>query len=199
MPVREVRTALAEQERRERHRGETDRDVHEEDPRPVQVRGQDAAEQHAGGGAAAGGRAVDAERAVPLLPLGEGRHQQRQRGRREQRPAEPLDGAERDQRGLGPGQAARERARREEREPGDEHTPASQQVADASPEEQRAAEEDRVGRDDPLQARAREPEVRLDRRQRHVHDCHVEDHHELRGDEQGECAPTPPCRKSVDW
>ena len=57
----------------------------------LEVRGQDAAEQDAGRGAAARGGAVDAEREVALAALGEGRHQERQRRRREERAAEALN------------------------------------------------------------------------------------------------------------
>ena len=50
----------------------------------------DAAEQHAGRGAAAGDGAPDAEREVALAAFVERRHEDRERGRREQRRAEPL-------------------------------------------------------------------------------------------------------------
>ena len=76
--------------------------------------GQDAAEQHAGSAAAAGDRAPDAEREVALAALGERRRQDRERRRREQRAAEPLERAEGDQRALRPGEAGEQRADREE-------------------------------------------------------------------------------------
>ena len=66
MTVREIRTALAEQHGRDRDRGNADRDVDEEDPRPVQIRRENAAEENARGGAASGRCAVDAEGEVPL-------------------------------------------------------------------------------------------------------------------------------------
>ena len=61
---------------------------------------QHAAEQDASRGAAARDRAPDPEREVALAALGEGRRQDRQRGRREQRCAEALQRAEDDQRSF---------------------------------------------------------------------------------------------------
>ena len=108
-----------------------------------------AAEQDARGRAAAGGRAVDAEREVPLAALGEGRHQQRERGRCEQRAAEALQSAEGDERAFRPGEPAEQRAGGEEREPADEQPAAAEQVGEPAAQQQRAAEEDGVGRDRP--------------------------------------------------
>src|SRR5437762_1735116 len=86
---------------------------------------------------------VDAEREVPLAPLAERRGQDRERGRREQRRTEPLQGAEADQRARRPGEAVEERADREQRQPGDEQPPPAEQVGKTAAEEQHAAEEDR--------------------------------------------------------
>jgi hypothetical protein len=61
----------------------------------------------------------------------------------------------------------------------------------APAEQQHAAEEDGVRGDDPLQALLAEVEVGLDRRQGDVHDCHVEDDHELGGHDQGQGKPSP--------
>ena len=47
------------------------------------------------------------------------------------------------------------------------------------PEEKQPAEGERVGGDDPLEARGREVELVLDRGQGDVHDGAVEDHHHL--------------------
>ena len=191
MAVFENGSALAQQERGQRDRDQGDRDVDEEDPGPAQVGREHAAEQDADGGTATCGGAVDSERAVALAALGEGRHQERERGRCKQRAAEPLQGAERDQRRLRPGETAEQRAGREDGQACDEEAPAAEQVAEPAAEQERAAEEDRVGRDHPLQARLREAEVGLDRRQRDVHDRDVEDDHELCGHDQRERAPAP--------
>jgi hypothetical protein len=118
--------------------------------------------QHTHRRAAAGRRAVDAERDVALTALGERGHQEREGGRSEHRSAEALHGAECDQRALRPGEAAQQRARREHGEAGHEETSPPEQVSQPPTEQQRPAEEDRVGRDDPLQARLREAQVGLD-------------------------------------
>ena len=187
--VRDVETALRQEHRRERDRDDCDRDVDEEDPRPAQVRGQDAAEQDAHGRTAARGGPVDAERDVALASLGVDRHQERQRGRREERAAEPLQRPEADQRRLRPREPAEKRAHGEERQPRDEEPAPPEDVGEPAAQQQRSAEHDRVGGDDPLQARLGEVEIRLDRRQRDVHDGHVEDDHELCDDDQCESGP----------
>ena len=153
-----------------------------------------AAEQHAGGAAASGHGAPDAERDVALAALGEGRGQDREGGGGEEAAAEPLQGAEDDQRALGPGEAGEQRADGEEDEAGDEEAPAAEQVGHPPAEQEDAAEHDRVGGDHPLEALLAEVEVGLDRRQRHVHDRDVEDDHELRRDDDGECDPAVSAR-----
>ena len=193
----EVGPALAQQDGREQGGSDADRNVDEEDPRPAEVARQDAAQQHAGGRAASGGCAVDAEREVAVASFGEQGHEERERRRREQCPAEPLDGAERDQRALRPGDPAEQRAHREEEESADEQAAPAEEVRQPAAEEQRAAEEDRVRGDDPLQARLRKAEVRLDRRQGDVDDRHVEDDHELRRDDESQAAPPPSTIRSA--
>ena len=191
VPRRLIRAALPQEHRREGDRGECDRDVDEEDPGPAQVRRQHAAEEDADCRAASGCTAVDAERDVAVAALAERRHQERERGRGEQRATEALQGAEGDERGLRPGESAEERARREHGEARDEEAAPAEQVAEPAAEEQRATEEDRIRGDDPLQARLRKAEVGLDRRQRDVHDGDVEDDHELCGHDEGQGAPAP--------
>ena len=90
VPLRERGPALADQPRGDGEDGCADRQVDEEDPRPAQVRGEHAAEQHTDGATDAGGSAPDAEGDVPLTPLAEGGDDDRERGRREQRAAEAL-------------------------------------------------------------------------------------------------------------
>jgi hypothetical protein len=62
----------------------------------------------------------------------------------------------------------------------DEEQLPSEEIGSSTPEQQKAAEHERVGIDDPLQARGREVQAALDRRQRHVHDRCFQDDHELR-------------------
>jgi len=96
-----------------------------------------------------------------------------------------------DQLSLGPGDATEERGHGEQGQAADEEPAPAEEVGEAASEEKRAAEEDRVGRDDPLKACLGEPEVRLDRGERHVDDRHVEDDHELRGDYERQRTPAP--------
>ena len=74
--------------------------------------------------------------------------------------------------------------------PGDEQALPAEQVGRAPAEQQEAAEDERVGVDDPLQARpARSARPVLDRRQRDVHDRRVEHDHELRDADEDEDEP----------
>src|SRR5207244_3459095 len=88
---------------------------------------------------ASGGSAVDPEGEISLPALREDRHQQRERGRGEQRAAEPLHRAEGDQRTLGPRQAAQERARSEQRQTGHEEPAATEQIGESATQKQGAA------------------------------------------------------------
>ena len=90
---------------------DADRHVDEEDPLPAEVLRQHAAGEHADRGAGAAHRAPDAERLVALGALLEGRHDDRERGRRDDRGAEALHGARGDQHAFEGGEPA-ERARR---------------------------------------------------------------------------------------
>ena len=187
--VSELRAALPQQQGADRDERDANRDVDEEDPRPGERARQEAAEQHAGRGAAAGDRAPDAERDVALAALGEGRRQDRERGGREQRAAEALGRAEGDQRRLATRRSRRQGADREEGDARDEEPAPAEQVGQAAAEQQEAAEHDRVGGDHPLQALLAEVEVGLDRRQCDVHDRDVEHHHELGCHQRRQCEP----------
>ncbi len=181
--------ALAQQARSQQDRDHADRHVDEEDPLPAGPLGEHAAEQHARGATGAGDGAPHAERLVALLALGEGRRQDREGGRRDQRGAQTLHGARRDQQVVGVRQAAGQRGDREERQADHEHLAAAEQVGHAAAEQQEAAEGERVGARDPLQARVGEVQVALDRRQRDVHDRDVDDEHELRRAQQDQSDP----------
>ena len=61
-----LRLALDDVAGNKRQRCEPDGNVDEEDPLPARVLGEDAAQEHADGGAGAGDRAEDAQRLVPL-------------------------------------------------------------------------------------------------------------------------------------
>ena len=195
MAVRDVGAALADELRREHEHGDADRHVDEEDPRPTERARERAAEEHAGRCAAAGDRAPDAEREVPLLSFLERGRQDRERRRREQGSTEPLGGAERDQRAFRPGEPVQQRADGEKGEAGHEQAPPAEQVRHSSAKQQHAAEQDRVRGHHPLQALLAEAEVGLDRRQGDVHDRDVEHHHELGRHDHGKGDPTPPVRR----
>ena len=121
--------------------------------------------------------------------LCEGRHQDRERRRRDRRGAESLNRAGADQRRLGPGEPAEQRADRERDQPDHEDPPAPEDVRGAAAEQQEAAEDERVGGDHPLQVGLRESEIRLDRGEGNVHDRDVEHDHELHGGEKRQCEP----------
>ena len=155
-----------------------DRDVHEEDPVPVDRLGQQAAGQQPDRAARRGDEGVDADRLRLLPRLGEHRDDHAEDHRRGHRAADSLDEAGRDEHLLGLRQPA-ERARHgEHAEAGHEDALAAEEVAEAAGEQEQAAEGDQVGVDDPGEARLREAEVVLDRRQRDVDDGHVEHDHQ---------------------
>ena len=181
MATRHRDPALRQEPRADGKDADADREVDEEDPRPAQVRGEDAAEQHADGAADAGDRAPHRERDIPVVSLTEGRDDDRERRRCEQCAAEPLQCPREDQLAFRRGEPGQQRGEREQPHPCHEHAPATEQVGETAAQQERAAEEDRVGGDHPLQALLREVQVVLDRRQRDVHHRDVEDDHELRG------------------
>ena len=106
--------ALREEDRREREGDDADGDVDEEDPLPAEGVREDASEQHARGGTEAADGAPHAEGDVAVAPFGEGDGEDRERGRRDDRRAEPLERAGRDQRRLRPRQSGEERGERED-------------------------------------------------------------------------------------
>ena len=126
---------------------------------------------------------------VAFAAGGERDGQQRERGRRQQRGADALYGADRDEHAGGGREPAGQRGGREQAEAGEEHAAAAEQVARPAAEEQEAAEGERVGVHHPLEAVGGEPEISLDGGERDVHDRDVEDHHELREGEDGEDEP----------
>ena len=182
-------TALAQQPRRQRDRDETDRHVDVEDPLPAEVLGEDSSEQHPDGAAGARHGTPDGEGLVALDALGERRRQDRERGRRDERGAEPLHRARADQDPAGRREAAGERRCDEDEQPDHEHATAPEQVGSASTEQQEAAEREGVPARNPLQVRGREVERLLDRREGDVDDRDVDDEHELRRAQESERDP----------
>ncbi len=103
--------------------------------------------------------------------------------------AEALECAEGDQHPFALREPVHQRGEREDHEPDQEDPLAPEQVAGAAAEEQEAAEDERVGSDDPLEAGFAQVEILLDRRQGDVHDRAVEDDHELREADQDQDDP----------
>jgi len=127
-----------------------------------------------------------AEGAVALGALAEGGAEDRQRGRGDDRSAEPLNAAGRDQHPASRSQAAGQGSEGKEEQPADEDPAPPEQVGRAAAEEEEAGERQRVGAHDPLELVAAEVELAPDRGQGDVDDRHVEDDHELRGAAQHE-------------
>ena len=192
LPVRV--TALGEQDGGERERGEPDRDVDEEDPLPGEDVGEDAAEEHARGCAEATHGAPGTQGDVALPALAERRGQDRERGRRDRGGAQSLQRASGDQRRLAPGEAAEERADREDDQAGHEDHAAPEDVGETTAQQQKAAEDERIRADHPLQVLLREAQVFLDGRQRDVDDRDVQNDDELRDAEERQCKPFHTCR-----
>ena len=99
--------------------------------------------------------------------------------RRDDRAADALHGARRDQHPLRRREPAGERREREERDPEQEQPAMAVEVAEPAAEQQEAAEGQQVGVDDPRERGLREAEVVPDRRQRDVHDRRVEHDHQV--------------------
>lgn len=162
-----------------RGRGGGDRDVDEQAPAPVQVLGQQPAQDQAECGAAGGDRAEDAEGRTALPGVREGGGEQPQ-GRGGEQGAEPaLEGAGAEEHGGAVRRAAEGGGGGEAQQADGEDAFAAEEVAQPSAEQQQAAEGERVGGDHPLPVGVGDAQVPLRRRQRDVHDGDVEDDHEL--------------------
>ena len=170
-------------------REHADRNVDEEDPRPGERLRQPAAEHEAEGRAADGDRGPDAERLRALLPLGERRRDDRERGGGDESGPEALQRAEADQLARARREPVQERRRREDDEADEEEPLAAEKVAGATAEQEEAAEHERVRIDDPLEVGLAQAEVLLDGREGDVHDRRVEDDHELCEADQDEDHP----------
>ncbi len=168
----------SDQPQGQHRRHDADREVDEEDPVPIDRLRDHTPEQQADRRAGRGHEAEHADRLGPLPGLGEHRHDHSQDHGRGQRAADALDEPRDDQHGLALGGAAQRRGGDEHREAGQEDVAASDQIPEPAGKEEQAAEGDQVGVDHPREIRLRESEIALDRRQRDVHDRHVEDDHQ---------------------
>ena len=112
-----------------------------------------------------------------------------ERRRRDDRGADALHRARRDEHADRAGEPARERRAENSATPDHEHAPPAEQVGRAAAEQQEAAERDRVGDQHPLQRVLGDVQRRLDRRQRDVDDRDVEHRHEERDADERERLP----------
>jgi hypothetical protein len=166
-----------------------EREVHEEDPVPVDGLGDHAAGQHADRRARGARERVAADGPGPQRRLGEHRRDHPEHHGRGHRAADALDEPRGDQHGLVAGQAAPQRRRGEHGQPGDEDPLAAAQVAEPPGQQEQAAERYQVRVDHPGQARLGEAEVPLDGRQRHGDDRAVQDRHQRAGAEHDQRQP----------
>ena len=180
---------MLEQARGQYCRGDPDRQVDEEDPVPVERLGEHPAGEQSDRRARGRDEAVDPDRLGLLARLAEQRHDHAERDGRGQRAADTLDESRHDQHLARRGHAARQRREGEHRQAEQEDPFAADQVTDATGKQEQAAERDQVGIDDPGEARLREAEIVLDRRQGDVHDCLVEDDHQEAGAQHDERQP----------
>jgi hypothetical protein len=157
---------------------------------PVEVLGQRTAEDQADCGTGAGDGAEHPERRVALGWRGEGGGQEAEGRRGQQRGEAALHGAGDDEDAEALGKTAERGRRGESDEPGDEHAPVADQVAEAAAEQQQAAERQGVRRDDPLPRVVGEAQGLLGRGKGDVHDRHVEHDHQLREADKREDQPT---------
>jgi hypothetical protein len=156
---------------------------------PVDALREHAARQQADRGAGGCHEAVDADRLRLLPRLREHRHDHAEDHGRRHRAADALDEARADQHLLVLREPAQQRRGGEHRQAGEEHVPAADQVAEPPSQQEQPAEGDQVRVDDPGEARLREPEVVLDRRQRDRDDRPVEDDHQHAGAEHDKRPP----------
>ena len=181
--------ALRHDARGQRQRRRTDRDVEEEDVLPARVAGEQPAGDHADGRPARPDGPPRAQRLVALGALGEHVHHDRQRGRHDDRRAQSLQEAHRDQEALRGRQPAAQRGRGEHEQAGHQDAAAPQQIRGAAAQQQEAAEGEPVAGHDPLQVRLRHVQLAADGRQRDVDDREVRDRHEERDSQHRERAP----------
>ncbi len=188
IPLR--RSVIDQQARTDDRRWHGDHEVDVQAPAPGQDLRQGTAEDEAERGAAAGNRTEDPKRRRPVGRSLERHRQQPKRRGREQRTERPLERAGGHEHAEGLGQTANRRGDREPNQTDDQGPLAPEQITELSTQQQKAAEGQRIGRDDPLPALSRETQRLLSRRDRDRHDRRVQHHHQLRDTEQSENRPS---------
>jgi hypothetical protein len=165
-------------EERDRDQAEgSDRHVDEEDPVPVGVLRQQAADERADRERHRRDACPDADGRA-ALPRRERGGDDREGRRVHQRGAEPLDDACTDQEVAARCEAAGERGGREDGQPDHEDQAPAEQVGELAAREHEGCERQRVAGDDPFELRELHVQRRLHPRQGHVDDRVVEHDHE---------------------
>ncbi len=144
---------------------------------PAQSLREGTAEQQAERAAADGDKQVDAHRPGPLLRLREVGDDEREDGRRRQRPTQALRETGGDQERLPVAEPAGGRGGGEQRHAGEEDLFPADEVTKPAGDQQEAAVTDHVGVDDPGEVGLAEVQVVLDDRQRDVHHTGVKNDH----------------------
>jgi len=148
--------------------GDADGQIDQEDGSPVDEFGERAAQQDTDSGAGAAHGTPDAERLRAVGTLERGRDDG-QRGRGQHRRAETLSGAGGEEDLFAGRQCRGERRDREDPEAGEEDAAAAEQVRGASPEQEKAPEDQRIARDGPSGVAAGDVQVLREVRQSDVH------------------------------
>ena len=167
-----------------------DRDVDEEDPAPVEVFGDEPADEGADRKSERRGSGPDADRGPTLTRRKRGRDD-RERRRVHEGGTCSLQDTSRDEHLPGAREPAEERGAGEDDNSDDEDQPTAIGVCDLAADEHQCGERQRIARDDPLELGEIRIEIALDRRQRNVHDGVVEHDHEQAERDRPQREPLP--------
>src|SRR5665213_2266802 len=159
--------------------GKTDRQIDKEDRAPADQRDQSAADQRPGGKRQARTGRPDADRAATLLVVRIGVAEQRQRVWNQDRRAESLHRAGRDQDGGVGCQRTRHRRRGEDGKTRHEHPLGADAIAERARGQNEGGKGDGIARDHPLQFGDAAAERRTDAAERGVDDGDVELDHAI--------------------
>ena len=159
---------------RQHQRSAGQRHVDEEHRLPAEGLGEHAAEQDADHESGRARSAPDRDRSVALAALGECGVDERERGGKDERPAEPLGRAGEQQEFGSRCEPTRERRAGVERETRREDPAPPEHVSGATTEQQEPGGRHRVGADHRLQRLLREAQVTADLRQCYHHDVLIE-------------------------
>nr|WP_198141796.1 hypothetical protein [Micromonospora sp. ATCC 39149] len=183
-----------EELRRQQADHQAERHVDQQHPTPRDGVGEEAAEEQAARRTQTGRHDEDPEGTVALLFLLEGADDERQRGRRGQRPADTLGDAGDQEQPRVRGQATEQRGDGEQSDTDDQRPAVAEDVPHSATQQQQATVGQGVGVEHPGQPGGAEVEFLLDLWQRHVHDGNVDTDHQLNGQDQCQDHSTVPCR-----